>query len=152
VKYTRSRHARFAAALAFLTLAGCVAGIRKHEDASVIRDKAVQRWDLLISHDAAKAYDYLSPGYRATISRATYAQRMDSRGIHWKKVRFGSQKCDSDVCHVKLIVDYTLRMAGPTGTVKSTGFVNETWIRVDGGWYFLPEALQPTKLGKEKHS
>lgn len=143
---------RLALALAFLALAACTTAVRNDAAGSSIKQRAVQRWDFLIAHQADKAYDYLSPGYRSTISRESYAQRMDARGVRWSKVHFNSQKCETGVCHVYLTVDYTLHIGGPTGSVKSTGFVVETWVRADGQWYFLPDALGPSKLGGSRHS
>jgi len=37
-------------------------------------------------------------------------------------------------------VAYTLKMpGGATNSVDSTSTLSETWIRVDGEWYFLPK-------------
>jgi hypothetical protein len=137
-----------AALLVLLVLAGCVAGV-KNEDSSVIKTRASERWDLLIAHHAEKAYDYLSPGYRATKTRDDYATEMNHRGIQWSKVNFVSQECDADLCHVHLGVDYTINLGGLVGKTKSVGMVVETWVRVKGQWYFLPDQFQPTKLGKD---
>ncbi|MEO8803303.1 MAG: hypothetical protein ABI304_08265 [Rudaea sp.] len=144
--------AKIGVLIALLALSGCMTGVKKDEDASVINQRAVQRWDYLIAHQGDKAYDFLSPGYRATKTRIAYATEMSARGVHWSKVHFGSQKCDKDVCHVHLVVDYSMRQGGPVGTVKTTGFVTETWLKTDGKWYFLPDALSPTKLEKPKSS
>ncbi|MDR3389261.1 MAG: hypothetical protein P4L92_19635 [Rudaea sp.] len=135
------------ALLVLVALAGCMAGV-KDQDNSVIRTRAVERWDLLIAHQAEKAYDYLSPGYRETKPREAYAKEMNGRGIRWSKVRFGSQECDAEVCKVHLSVDYSVDLGGLAGKVASSGLVVETWIKTKGQWYFLPDQLQP-KLGKE---
>ena len=142
--------ARLAGALALLALAGC-ANMAHKEDSTVIKERAVQRWDLLIAHQADKAWDFLSPGYRATKTRAQYNDEMNSRGIRWSKVGFGSQDCEGDTCKVHLFVDYSMKMGGPAGMVKSSAPLQETWVRVDGKWYYLPNPVQP-KLGKEKES
>ena len=142
--------ARLAGVLAALALAGC-ANMARKEDSAVIKDRAVERWNLLIAHKADKAWDFLSPGYRATKPRDKYADEMNSRGIRWSKVGFGSQECEAETCKVRLFVDYSIKMGGPAGTVKSLAPIVETWVRVDGKWYYLPDAIQP-KLGKEKES
>jgi hypothetical protein len=138
--------------LAVLALAGCTAAVKKDEDSAVIKEKSAQRWDFLIAHQADKAYDFLSPGYRATKKREDYASEMNARGIQWSKVAFGSQQCETDVCHVHLTVQFKHNMGGPAGVVSSLGFVTETWVKVDGRWYFLPEQFRPTTLGKGKES
>lgn len=138
---------QFGALLALLTLASCMTAV-KDQDSSVIRTRAVERWDLLIARKAEKAWDYLSPGYRETKPRDTYAQEMNARGIGWSKVRFGSQECEADVCKVRLSVDYTVNLGGPAGKVGSMGLVVEIWVKARGQWYYLPDQFQPT-LGKE---
>ena len=138
---------QFGAMLALLMLAGCMTGV-KDQDNSVIRTRAVERWDFLIAHKAEKAWDYLSPGYRETKPRDAYAKEMNGRGIRWSRVHFGSQQCDADVCKVRLSVDYAVTLGGPAGKVESMGLVAENWVKVKGQWYFLPDRFIP-KLGKE---
>ena len=131
--------------LALLTLAGCMTAV-KDQDSSVIRARALQRWDFLIEHKAEKAWDYLSPGYRQTKPRDAYAKEMNARGLNWSKVNFVSQQCDADTCKVHLAVDYTVNLGGPVGKVASMGPIVETWIKVKGQWYCLPEQFRPTGL------
>ena len=132
----------FAAATA-LMLAGCAGMARKDEDASVIKAKAVQRWDYLITKQPDKAYDFLAPGYRQTISREQYAHNMNGRGTRWSKVGYSSQTCDADTCTVRLSVDYTINLGGLSGETKATGFAVEKWIKADGAWYYLPPIVSP---------
>lgn len=142
---------RFAAAFAVAVLAGC-AMVKKDEDPAVLKEKSVQRWDLLIAHQAEKAYDFLSPGYRQTKDRASYAKEMTARPVRWSKVHYSSQECESDVCKVHLTVDYSINMGGPAGVVKSSSFIVETWVKSEGKWWYLPSQLGPTKPGKDKDS
>lgn len=132
----------FAGAVA-LALAGCAGMARKDEDASVIKAKSVQRWDYLIAKQADKAYDYLAPGYRKTISREQYAHNMSGRGTRWSSVAYNSQTCDADTCTVRLSVGYTLNLGGLAGETKSMGFAVEKWIKADGTWYYLPQIASP---------
>ncbi|MDE2258444.1 MAG: hypothetical protein KGK05_11820 [Xanthomonadaceae bacterium] len=134
--------AQIVLAAAALALAGC-GMLKKDEDASVIKAKAVQRWDDLIARKADKAYDFLAPGYRKTISREQYAKDMNGRGMRWKKVSFGSQTCDADTCTVHLTVAYNINLGGLAGKVDSMGLAVETWIKVDGTWYYLPQIASP---------
>jgi hypothetical protein len=144
--------ARFLAFAAFVALAGCATGPSKpvappkDESADVIQQKAVERWNFLIAHQAEKAYDYLSPGYRATKTREVYAGEMNGRGIRWNKVTFNNQQCDGDTCKVSVVVDFKITMPGATGTVSSFSPVTETWIKTAGRWYYLPNAMQSGKL------
>lgn len=108
---------------------------------SVAQRRAIERWDLLIAHKAEKAYDYLSPGYRATKDREAYANEMNNRPVEWKKVLPYREVCDKpDVCVIDMQVDIAVKMQGVSQSVSSVGFVTETWIRTHGKWYFLPNA------------
>lgn len=151
----KSKQVYFATFAAAALLSGCMSGGTRPQDGggnaeseSVLKTRAVERWDLLIARKAEKAWDFLSPGFRETKTRAAYAEEMNGRGIRWSKVSYASQECDADTCKVRLLVDYNLNLGGPAGTVKSASPVVETWIKVKGRWYFLPE-FRPTKLGKE---
>ncbi len=109
----------------------------------VVEKRAVERWELLIARKAEKAYDYLSPGFRATKKREDYAMEMNNRPVHWDKVLPYSQKCDKpDVCIVSIQVDADVKMPGVSKNVSTVGFVTETWIKTRGKWYLLPNAKQ----------
>ena len=140
---------------AALFMAGCTSNTAKPDNASpataksavgavpnkAVQERALQRWNLLIEHKADKAYDYLSPGYRATKKREEYAREMSERPVQWKKVLPYREVCDKpDVCVIDLQVDATVKMPGVSSMVPTVGFVTETWIRSRGEWYFLPAA------------
>ena len=135
--------AKITLAAAALALAGCAGMAKKDEDASVIKTKAVQRWDYLIAKQADKAYDFLAPGYRQTISREQYAHNMNGRGTRWSKVAYNSQTCDADACTVRLSVNYAINLGGLAGDTKSMGFAVEKWIKADGAWFYLPPVASP---------
>jgi hypothetical protein len=110
----------------------------------VVERRAVERWDFLIARQAEKAYDYLSPGFRATKQRDEYAREMNNRPVRWSKVLPYRQVCDKpDVCVLDLQIDFEAKMPGVNQDVSSTGFVKETWIRSGGKWYLLPSAEAP---------
>ena len=129
--------------------AGCASDAAKPDKTSAVgaipnkaaEDRAQERWNLLIAHKADKAYDYLSPGYRATKTREDYAKEMNERPVQWEKVLPYRQVCDKpDVCVIDLQIDAGVKMPGVSNKVSTVGFVTETWIRSRGKWYFLPEA------------
>jgi hypothetical protein len=130
----------FAAAVA-LALTGCAGIVKKDEDASVLKEKAVQRWDYLIAHQAEKAYDFLSPGYRATITRENYAAGMNNRPVSWQSVKYIDQTCEPDVCTVtvKLTYKVSVNIHG-SRNVNGGSEITEQWIRDSGRWYFLPNS------------
>lgn len=145
--------ARYFAVLGVAALAGCATngGVSSKAatsgaDPSVLKTRSVERWNFLIANNAAKAYDYLTPGFRSTKSRDDYAKEMNGRAMRWTSAAYLSQECETDKCTVKLSVGYKVNLGGPAGTVNSSGPVTETWIKTSGSWYMLPDALQSQKL------
>ena len=124
----------FALAALLLVIAGCA---DKASPDNVDR-RSVERWNFLIAHQAEKAYDYLTPGFRATQPRDTYATAMNNRAVAWKSVKFNGKECDADRCKVRLDVTYLVKLPGLSKPTASTSSQGETWILVKGAWYFLP--------------
>lgn len=124
-----------AIALSALALAGCA----DKANPDNVDKRSVDRWNFLIAHQAEKAYDYLTPGYRQTRTREDYASAMNNRPLQWKSVAFNRKECEDDRCTVYIDVAYTLKMPGSAGAIDTTSTQSETWIRVDGEWYFLPK-------------
>lgn len=142
--------AKIALAAAALALAGCGAIVKKDEDASVIKAKAVQRWDYLIAKKAEKAYDFLSPGYRTTTTREKYAAAMNNRPVTWEVAQFVDQQCDTDVCtvHLKLKYKVAVNLHG-VRQIQGDSPVTERWIKESGNWYYLPDSKYKAPSVKE---
>ena len=135
IRKTLRTSACLAGALLALALAGCA----DKANPDNVDTRSVERWNFLIAHQAEKAYDYLSPGFRQTQKRDDYATAMNNRPLQWKGVTFNRKECEEDRCTVYLDVAYALKMPGGGGVIDSTSTQSETWIRVDGEWYFLPK-------------
>ena len=120
---------------------GAAQGQAQGQDDSVLQKLAVERWNLLIAHQAEKAYDFLSPGTKATEPREKYASEMNNRPVHWKSVDYVGHKCDDpDACTVELRAAYTVAMTARVGKdVSAVTILWERWIRVDGRWYYLQD-------------
>jgi hypothetical protein len=149
VKSKKVYFAQFALALSVAALSGC--GALKRDDAAQVREHALERWNLLISHKAEKAYDFLTPGYRATITREDYAKSMNNRPVAWKSAEFVDQKCDQDACtvHVKLGYTVAINLHGQH-EIKGNSPIEEHWIRESGHWYVLPDNRSPVRKPEPK--
>ena len=135
-----TRLPRLACAMAMMVLAAAGTGCADHANPLSVDRRAVERWNHLIAHEGEKAYDYLTPGFRATQTREAYAAAMNGRPLQWKSAKFNHKECEEDRCTAYVDVAYTLKMpGGATSSVDSTSTLSETWIRVDGEWYFLPK-------------
>ena len=127
------------AALTTVTLLLGLAGCTDKASPDNVDRRAVERWNHLIAHEAEKAYDYLTPGFRATQTREAYASAMNNRPLQWKSAKFDHKECEEDRCTAYVNVTYGLQMPGAGRSVESVSAQSETWIRVGGEWYFLPK-------------
>jgi len=143
---TTTRFLRAAALAATVLLAtACGTGNVKKTDTGgkgvSVEDRAVQRWQHLIAKRAGDAYEYLTPGYRATHPKEPYAASMSNRPVQWKEVQFKKKDCaDEDTCVVHLMIIYDLKMSSAMpAPVQGLSGQTENWIRIKGVWYYLPE-------------
>jgi hypothetical protein len=125
-------------AIALVTLVAALGGC-KLGGGNDVDQRAVERWNFLIAHQAEKAYDYLSPGTRDTQTRESYAATMNNRPVKWKSVKFNHKECDADRCKVYIDVSYSVNMPG-TANTQTSSTQSEIWVRVDNQWYFLPSS------------
>lgn len=151
---TKKHVYRSCIAVAALALAAC--GAVKKDEAGVVEARAQQRWNYLIEHHAEKAYDYLTPGFRQTITREKYALEKNDPAVRWTGARVGSHTCDGDTCKVRVWVDTMVRMPGIGKAQKASLPTDERWIRIGGNWYYLPDTrikalpLKPETPGQGK--
>ena len=127
---------------ALVALAAATAGCQKQDPASVVQRRATERWNLLVSHEPIKAYDYLSPGYRATHTLDQYVAFIATTRMHWKSATIDSQKCDPESCAVNLTVKSVIpgQIVNAPHDVEHEAPVTEHWILSEGQWYFLPDS------------
>ena len=101
---------------------------RRPEDA--VKEKAQARWNALVQGDVKAAYEYFSPGSRATLSLIDFTNGI--RIGFWKKVVVDKVECGGpDSCEVFTTIEYDHR-----GMRIKTPH-RETWIREGTNWWFL---------------
>lgn len=107
------------------------------EDAVLIR--AREWWSALVSKDYPKAYSYISPGIRTTISEEAFQKGVVASPVLWSGVEETAVKCSTDVaCRIDIEVSYLYMgsleaFRGQTMTTK----LGEKWIFTDGAWYVV---------------
>ena len=99
-----------------------------------VRQRALERWNLLMEGRVESAYAYLSPGYREAHSLARYSRTIQGVGL-WKGVEVREVKCEEKRCEVKVVLDLAIGGAKPVPAP-----VKESWIQLeDGGdWWYVP--------------
>mgnify|MGYP001813976490 CR=1 FL=1 len=105
-----------------------------------IEERAMERWQVLLSGDFAGAYEYLSPGFRSSVSSVQYQRTQLLKRIQWTSADYIESDCEETVCNVKISLGFVIRGGLPgVKSFEDTQFVEESWILVDGVWYFVPE-------------
>lgn len=116
-----------------------------------IMERALARWDLLIKGEPGEAWEYLSPGYRATRPKDVYAEEMSQRPVRWTKVspfepiegrdEVEAVECEENglSCDVRLSVRFKIRShLTSVGLIESVTVIKENWIKIKGQWYIVP--------------
>ncbi len=126
-----------ATVLGLLLLAAC-ASMKPAEQ--VVGERAVARWDALIKGDYAAAYQYLSPGFRSSVSAEQYEKSFIYKKIKWTSAKLIESNCAEKTCKVRISLGYTAYGALPgVKTFSSKEPIDESWVLSHGSWYILPE-------------
>jgi hypothetical protein len=137
MKVDFTRLARLAALVCFsMLLSSCASNAVKTD---TVGQRAQERWDKVLSGDLAGAYEYLSPGYRSSVSSLAYQRSMLTRAVQWTTAEYRKSECDDSTCDVTVQVGFSVRGALP-GVKSYDGEkdVHESWVRIDGIWYYVP--------------
>jgi len=119
-----------AAVLMTAMLAACAASTPPRAPEAIVKDRAQTRWNALVQGDTKTAYEFFSPGSRATMSLADFAGGI--RSGFWKLVTVDSVTCaDADRCEVTTTIEYEFRGS----RIKTPN--RETWVRDGADWWYL---------------
>lgn len=125
-------------------------GAAKKDEAAVM-ERALARWDLLIKRNAWEAWNYLSPGYRATHPQDVWAKEMSQRPAQWYEASpfvpgEGSTakpvQCDEtgESCEVRVRLKIKIRShLTSVGMLDTTSVVLERWVKLKDQWYLVPK-------------
>jgi hypothetical protein len=107
---------------------------------SNIEDRVMARWDALLSDDLAGAYEYLSPGYRSSVTANQYQRSLLLKKVQWTKAEFRTSECEESVCEVHVLVGFAIygAMRG-VKSFKGVDDVEESWALIGGQWYLVPK-------------
>ena len=130
----------------FLLFIGCVLSAcagppRLSEDqTSRLLQRAEERWAALSKHDWARAYDFLSPAYRAVFTREMFFQSF-SYQLDWELTGVELVAYDAGAAVASVAVRVMSRPVKPTSAASAAiGAVPtrtvEQWILSDGKWWY----------------
>ena len=134
IKLRRAFTAGFCCGL--LVLSACATTVKTEE---TIEKRATERWNALLGGDLDGAYQFLSPGYRSSVSSLQYQRSLLLNRIKWTGAQFIESDCTETACKVKISIDYALYGALPgVSSFESTQTLDESWVLAEGEWYFVP--------------
>lgn len=127
--------------IAMLSISAC-AVLQPKTDEEQVLYLAQQRQNALLGQDYAKAYKYMSPGYR----QLNTLQQFNSRyaGAHsWESADVYKTLCEEEICtaYVKVKFDAGALMGGGgRGALSKKNLLDrvtqETWVKLDNKWWF----------------
>ncbi len=124
-----------ALALALALLAGCATSTTKK---SSIENRVNEYWQLVLAGDYAGAYEYLSPGYRSSVSSNQYQKSILLQKVKWEEAEYIESDCTEVACKVTISLKYTVYGAVPgVKSFTSSQEVQESWVLADGTWYLV---------------
>ena len=103
-------------------------------------ERAQERRELLIAGDLEQAYTYYSPGYRSTHSLIDFGVQERTRRVQQTSAKYLSHQCEESRCIV--VFEMGFRVAVPIPgmtTYDGTSKVEDTWIKTNGDWWYLPK-------------
>ena len=119
-----------------LLLSACATSMKSGDK---IEKRAMGRWDALLSEDVEAAYEYLSPGYRSSVSLTQYHRSLLLSKVKWTGAKYIESDCEETVCNVKILLDFTVYGALPgVKSLESKQTIEESWVLVNSSWYLVP--------------
>ena len=95
-----------------------------------VTTRAQERWDALRAGQYDKAYAYITPSMRETLSLEIFRGRISS--LSWIDVKVTKAVCEPEACDVSVKIDYYV-----LPKLRDSQTVNEKWILDRGNWWFV---------------
>ena len=105
----------------------------------VVVERAKARWAAMLNKDMETAYSYYSPGYRSTTSLVDFMFKQRARRVRWESAEYRDHECTEDACKVRFKTGFRVEKVLPgVDTYHGTDVVEETWVRTQGQWWYIP--------------
>ena len=111
---------------------------------AAVRQRADQRWQMMIDGKYEEAYRYLAPGFQAVQSFRSYTSSFANTA--WTGGKAVRVECNDerDKCTATVRVDAKVFMPGLKLTEGQggnvTSYIQENWIRQNGNWWLFPQS------------
>lgn len=126
--------------IAVLLLNACATQRPKTTEETVMQ-RSSAKWEAIFEQDFAKAYQYLSPGFRELYSEEAYARRIKRQPVKWLNADVLSAECEDRVCKVKVDLQVKVKPRVPgVPPVEIPSKITESWLLNEkGDWYYVPK-------------
>ncbi|MET0067260.1 MAG: hypothetical protein ABW076_13015 [Candidatus Thiodiazotropha sp.] len=127
--------------LMVVVLSACATdpAVQAKRDEAAVAQRAAERWALLIEGRLESAYEYLTPGYRASTPYPHYQKSVKGQGL-WQAATVENVQCEQESCDVKVKLNLKIQYPRMRKPIHTDTEVFERWIRgPDGVWGFLPK-------------
>jgi hypothetical protein len=121
-----------------LILAACAGGVQKDLSAeAIVRDRASERWKLLVEGRLESAYNYQTPEYREIYDFKHFRRKFGTAGM-WSKAEVKSVSCD-EKCIATIEIHVKMRPGRWGDVIETSEFVKEQWVRSADldQWFYL---------------
>lgn len=113
------------------------------EHRSALEQRVLAKWDALIRKDFAAAYAFTSPGYRSLFSLDAFKRGFSIGKVAWQRVEVTGVDFKGDnaaTVGIKIYFVYHQTQAENLNAVEMTTHTKESWVHVDGQWWYLVDA------------
>lgn len=135
--FANNRHVGLMAVVCgLLLLSACATSVSTENQ---VEQRATARWEALLSDDFTGAYEYLSPGYRSSVTVIQYQKSILLQQVKWTSAKYLESTCEETICNVKILVGFTVYGAIPgVKSFNGTKDIEESWVLISGNWYLVP--------------
>lgn len=103
-----------------------------------LEQRVTAKWDALIRKDLAAAYSLTSPAYRNLFSLDAFKRNFSLNKVAWRRIEVVSTDFKSDdAATVGIKVHFVYYQPQAENTKEITTYIHESWVRVDGQWWYL---------------
>lgn len=103
-----------------------------------LEQRVTAKWDAMIRKDLAAAYSLTSPAYRNLFSLDAFKRNFSLNKVAWKRIEVVSTDFkNDDAATVGIKVYFVYYQPQAEKAAEMTTYIDESWVRVDGQWWYL---------------
>lgn len=105
---------------------------------AALEQRVNAKWDAMIRKDFAAVYALTSPAYRGVSSLAVFKRKFSVGRVAWRRIEVVDVDFKGDdAAIVGINVHLVYYQAQPGEEVEMTTYLQESWVHVDGQWWYL---------------